>query len=66
MSRNAIDRLAGLPPPFTWSEDGWLFRRRGHGPAVRVTAAECASFLRTGAYAALFHILALALLGILA
>lgn len=35
--RAGIERFAGLPPRFERSEPGWLFRRRGYGPAIRVS-----------------------------
>lgn len=66
MSRTNVEGLAGMSPQFAWSGDGWLFRRHGTGPAVPVTAQECAAFLRRGLYAILVHVAALVLLGGLA
>ncbi|RZF65098.1 hypothetical protein EWE75_06880 [Sphingomonas populi] len=58
-----IDRFAGLPPQFERSDRGWLFRRYGHGPAIRVSDDEYARFMRTGLWAVILHGVALIAFG---
>lgn len=64
--RIGIDRIAGLPPQFEGTRDGWLFRRHGHGPALPLSEAEHAGFVREGVRAVLLHALALPVFGWLA
>lgn len=64
--RAGIDRFAGLPPQFERSDRGWLFRRYGHGPAIRVSDDEYARFMRTGLWAVILHGVALIAFGALA
>lgn len=64
--RAGIDRFAGLPPQFERSERGWLFRRYGHGPAIRVSDEEYAGFMRAGLHAVVLHGIALLAFGALA
>lgn len=58
-----IDRLAGVAMQFERTDGGWFFRRHGHGPAVRVTAAERDAFAGTALRSALVHAAAMALCG---
>jgi hypothetical protein len=53
--RAGIDRFAGLPPQFERSDRGWLFRRHGHGPAIRVSDGEYVGFMRAGMHAIILH-----------
>lgn len=64
--RAGIDRFAGMPPQFERSDRGWLFRRHGHGPAIRVSDDEYAGFMRAGMHAVLLHGVALTAFGSLA
>ncbi|QNE32354.1 hypothetical protein F1C10_10625 [Sphingomonas sp. NBWT7] len=57
--RAGIDRVAALPPQFERVGDTWFFRRRGHGPAIRVSDDEYAGFMRTGLRAVMLHVVAL-------
>ncbi|SFR96817.1 hypothetical protein [Sphingomonas jatrophae] len=59
--RVGIDRVAGLPPQFERSGDTWLFRRHGHGPAVRISDDEFQASMRAGLRAVLVHALVLPL-----
>lgn len=64
--RAGIDRVAGLPPQFERLERDWLFRRHGHGPAIRVSDDEYAAFMRRGLRAIVLHGVALVVFGGLA
>lgn len=57
--RAGIDRVAALPPQFERVGNTWFFRRRGHGPAIRVSDEEYLGFMRTGLRAVVLHIVAL-------
>lgn len=64
--RIGIDRIAGLPPQFESLRSGWVFRRHGHGPALPLSEAEHAGFVREGVRAVLLHAVALPVFGWLA
>ncbi|TXC71053.1 NAD(P)(+) transhydrogenase (Re/Si-specific) subunit beta [Sphingomonas ginsenosidivorax] len=64
--RAGIDRFAGLPPQFERVDRDWLFRRYGHGPAIRVSDDEYAAFMRNGVRAIVLHGVALVAFGALA
>ncbi|WP_419808570.1 hypothetical protein [Sphingomonas sp.] len=50
-----IDRWAGVATQFERTDGGYLFRRHGHGPAIRVAMAERDAFVAAGMRALLGH-----------
>lgn len=52
------ERVAGVTPQFERTDNGYLFRRDGCGPAIRVSIAERDAFAAAGRRALLLHVAA--------